>query len=189
MTPVSVALRVKFHPALPMVNFPTAAIIEGKPLNVNYFLNLLLRFLRVSLSWRGVLHIPPLTVEGGVGVVILSLIKEELIMATYVKNKLYMVALAELQPDPTQPRKFMDPLALEELTASVRQNGIIEPIICRQDPKTSLVYVVAGERRCAAARQAGLTHVPAVFIMGDNYAEIALVGNLLRQDLNPIKEA
>jgi ParB family chromosome partitioning protein len=115
--------------------------------------------------------------------------KEELIMATYVKNQLYMVPLAELQPDPTQPRKYMDPVALEELTASVRQHGIIEPVVCRQDPKTGLVYTVAGERRCAAARKAGLATVPAVFIDGANYAEIALVENLLRQDLNPVEEA
>jgi ParB family transcriptional regulator, chromosome partitioning protein len=110
-------------------------------------------------------------------------------MATYAPNQLHRVPLAELQPDPTQPRKYMDPQALEELTASVRQNGIIVPIVCRQDAKTGLIYVVAGERRCAAARLAGLTHVPAVFIEGDNYAEIALVENLLRQDLNPIEEA
>ena len=110
-------------------------------------------------------------------------------MATYEKNQLYMVPLAELQPDPTQPRKYIDPLALEELTASVRQMGIIEPVVCRQDPATSLVYNVAGERRCAAARLAGLTAVPAIFIDGGNYAEIALVENLLRQDLNPVEEA
>jgi ParB family chromosome partitioning protein len=110
-------------------------------------------------------------------------------MVTYAPNQLHSVPLAELQPDPTQPRKYMDPLALEELTASVGQIGIIEPIVCRQDPKTGLVYVVAGERRCAAARKAGLASVPAVFIDGDNYAEIALVENLLRQDLNPIEEA
>jgi ParB family transcriptional regulator, chromosome partitioning protein len=110
-------------------------------------------------------------------------------MATYAPNQLHRVPLAELQPDPTQPRKYMDPVTLEELTASVRQNGIIVPIVCRQDAKTGLVYVVAGERRCAAARKAGLTHLPAVFIEGDNYAEIALVENLLRQDLNPVEEA
>ena len=110
-------------------------------------------------------------------------------MATYVKNQLYMVPLAELQPDPTQPRKYIDPVALEELTASIRQVGIIEPVVCRQDPATSLVYTIAGERRCAAARLAGLTHVPAIFIDGENYAEIALVENLLRQDLNPVEEA
>ena len=110
-------------------------------------------------------------------------------MATYEKNQLYIVPLAEIQPDPAQPRKYMDPLALEELTASVKQMGIIEPVICRQDPATSLVYTVAGERRCAAARLAGLTEVPAIFIDGGNYAEIALVENLLRQDLNPVEEA
>src|SRR5512138_3327149 len=110
-------------------------------------------------------------------------------MATYEKNQLYQVPLAELQPDPTQPRKYMDPVALDELTASVTQMGIIEPIVCRQDPSTNLVYVVAGERRCAAARKASLPSVPAVFIDGSNYAEVALVENLLRQDLNPVEEA
>ncbi len=110
-------------------------------------------------------------------------------MATYVSNQLYQVPLAELQPDPTQPRKYMDPAALEEMTASIGQVGIIQSIVCRQDPTTGLVYVVTGERRCAAARKAGLPTVPAVFIDGANYAEIALVENLRRQDLNPVEEA
>jgi ParB family chromosome partitioning protein len=110
-------------------------------------------------------------------------------MAMYAPNQPHSVPLAELQPDPTQPRKYLDPLALEELTTSIGQVGIIEPIVCRQDPQTALVYVLTGERRCAAARKAGLASVPAVFIDGDNYAEIALVENLLRQDLNPIEEA
>jgi len=110
-------------------------------------------------------------------------------MATYLPNQLFQVPLAELQPDPAQPRKYMDPVALDEMTASVGQVGIIQPIVCRQDPATGLVYVVAGERRCAAARKAGLPTVPAVFIEGGNYAEIALVENLLRQDLNPVEEA
>ena len=79
--------------------------------------------------------------------------------------------------------------ALEELTVSVRQVGIIEPVVCRQDGATGLCYVVAGERRCAAARKAGLPTVPAVFTDGANCAEIALVENLLRQDLNPVEEA
>ena len=110
-------------------------------------------------------------------------------MASYLPNQLYQVPLAELQPDPAQPRKYMDPVALDEMTASVGQVGIIEPVVCRQDPATGLVYVVAGERRCAAARKAGLPTVPVVFIDGGNYAEIALVENLLRQDLNPVEEA
>jgi len=78
----------------------------------------------------------------------------------YAPNQLHQMPLAELQPDPTQPRKYMDPVALEELTASVSQMGIIQPVVCRQDPATGLVYVVAGERRCAAARKAGLSAVP-----------------------------
>jgi ParB family chromosome partitioning protein len=110
-------------------------------------------------------------------------------MTTYLPGQLYQVPLAELQPDPAQPRKYMDSVALDEMTASVGQVGIIEPVVCRQDPATGLVYVVAGERRCAAARKAGLPTVPAVFIDGGNYAEIALVENLLRQDLNPVEEA
>jgi ParB family chromosome partitioning protein len=110
-------------------------------------------------------------------------------MASYLPNQLYQVPLAELQTDPTQPRKYMDPAALEEMTASVSQMGIIEPVVCRQDAETGLCYVVAGERRCAAARKAGLATVPAVFIDSANYPEIALVENLIRQDLNPIEEA
>ena len=110
-------------------------------------------------------------------------------MATYEKNQFYQVPLAELQPDPAQPRKYIDPAALDELTASIGQMGIIEPVVCRQDPATGLVYVVAGERRCAAARKAGLAAVPCIFIDGANHAEIALVENLLRQDLNPVEAA
>jgi hypothetical protein len=63
-------------------------------------------------------------------------------MAPYAPNQLHSVPLAELQPDLMQPRKYLAPLALEELTASVGQVGIIEPIICRQDQATGLVYVV-----------------------------------------------
>ncbi len=59
-------------------------------------------------------------------------------MATYVPNQLYQVPLAELQPDPVQPRKYMDPVALEEMTASVSKMGIIEPVVCRQDGATGL---------------------------------------------------
>ena len=110
-------------------------------------------------------------------------------MTTYPPNQLHSVPLDEVQTDPKQIRKFFEPVALEELTASIRQVGVIEPIICRQAPQTGQVFVIAGQRRCAAARQAGLTSIPAVFVAGDNYDEIALVENLLRQDLNPVEEA
>lgn len=81
-------------------------------------------------------------------------------MATYLPHQLYQVPLAERQPDPAQPRKYMDPAALAEMTASVGQVGISEPVVCRQDAATGLCYVVAGERRCAAARKARLPAVP-----------------------------
>jgi len=105
----------------------------------------------------------------------------------YVRNHLYFVPLADLQPDPNQPRKYLDPTALEELTASVVQHGVLEPILFRQE--SGILYVVAGERRCAAARMTGLVSIPAVFVDSQNYAEISLVENLLRSDLTPVEEA
>ena len=107
----------------------------------------------------------------------------------YEKNKVYMVPLADIQDDPRQPRKYLDPVGMEEMTASVKQVGIIQPVICRQDPATYLVYNVAGRRRCAAARLAGLTEIPCLFIDGNNSDEIAVLENIQRQDLNPVEEA
>ena len=108
-------------------------------------------------------------------------------MENYVKGQLYNIALSDLHPDPNQPRKFMDSTALEELTASIKQHGVLEPILFRQDTD-GVLYIVAGERRFAAAQNAGLTTVPAIFIEG-NHAEISLVENLLRQDLAAVEEA
>ncbi|MCX5856123.1 MAG: ParB/RepB/Spo0J family partition protein [Deltaproteobacteria bacterium] len=106
---------------------------------------------------------------------------------SYVRNHLYFVPLADLQPDPNQPRKYLDSTALAELTASIVQHGVLEPILFRQE--SGLLYVVAGERRVAAARKAGLVSIPALFIDSQNYAEISLVENLLRSDLTAVEEA
>ena len=97
--------------------------------------------------------------------------------ATYEKGQLYQLPLADLLADPRQARKVIEAQALEELTASVSKVGVIQPIVFRVDPSGSSPMVVAGERRVAAARQAGLTEIPAIFIDG-NYSEIALVENL-----------
>ena len=110
-------------------------------------------------------------------------------MTKYLPNQLYQVPLAEIHPYPGQPRKYMDPKGIEGLTTSVRQVGVIQPIVCWQDPATSLVYDIDGERRCTAARLAGLTTIPAIFIEGTNGTEIALVENIAREDLNPVDEA
>lgn len=105
----------------------------------------------------------------------------------YEKGVLYSIPLSDLLADPGQPRKTLDPQALEELTASIARHGILEPVLFRQGAD-GLLYVVAGERRVAAARQAGLAQAPALLVDG-NDSEIALVENLLRQDLNPIEES
>jgi len=107
---------------------------------------------------------------------------------TYVRNQLYTLKLADLQPDPEQPRKYMDPEALQELTESVRQHNVLEPILFRKDPGGRLI-VVAGEMRCAAACAAGLATVPGIFIDSGNYREISLIENILRSNLTPVEEA
>jgi ParB family chromosome partitioning protein len=76
---------------------------------------------------------------------------------TNVQNRLYFVPLSDLQPDPNQPRIYLDSTALEELTASIVQHSVLEPILFRQE--SGLPYVVAGERRVAAARKAGLAAI------------------------------
>jgi ParB family transcriptional regulator, chromosome partitioning protein len=106
---------------------------------------------------------------------------------TYVPNQLYIIPLAEILPDPNQPRKYFDPAALDELTASIAQNNVMVPIFFRVE--TGLKYSVAGERRCAAARKAGLTTIPAIYIETPNYAAISLIENMVRADLTPVEEA
>ena len=112
----------------------------------------------------------------------------------YEKGKLYDLPLTDLNPDPNQPRKSMDPEALGELVASVKTHGIIQPLLFRTGGQISnlspqgTLTIVAGERRYKAAQQAGLTTVPAICVEG-NPSEIALVENMLRQDLTPVEEA
>lgn len=105
----------------------------------------------------------------------------------YERGKLYHLSLNDLLADPDQPRKVIDAHALEELTASIRKHGILEPILFRRHEDGSLV-IVAGERRIIAARKAGLSSAPALFIDG-NASEISLIENLLRQDLTAVEEA
>jgi ParB/RepB/Spo0J family partition protein len=65
---------------------------------------------------------------------------------TFVPGRLYEMPLADLQPDPNQPRKYLDPVALDELTESVKQQKVVSPILFRME--NGIAYVVAGERRC-----------------------------------------
>lgn len=112
---------------------------------------------------------------------------ERPMMTNYEKGNLYTLELTKILTDPNQPRKYIDPQALDELAASIATLGVLEPILFRQDEEGNL-FVVAGERRLEGAKKAGLANIPAIFVEG-NQAEIALVENLLRQDLTAVEEA
>jgi len=105
----------------------------------------------------------------------------------YVPGQLYLINLSELLPDPDQPRKYMDPAALTEMVDSIKEHGIIQPPTFRID--SGVKYIVTGERRCTAARMAGLTEIAALYTDNANYDEISLVENILRSDLTAVEEA
>jgi ParB family chromosome partitioning protein len=109
-------------------------------------------------------------------------------MTTYEKGKLYELPIIDLKPDPNQPRKSVDHQALEDLAASVKLKGIIQPILFRAAADDPYLLIVAGERRYKAAQMADLLIIPGICVEG-NAAEIALVENLQRQDLTCIEEA
>ena len=105
----------------------------------------------------------------------------------YEKGKLYHIAIANLQPDPDQPRKYFDEQALNELKASIEKHGVLEPVLIRKGANGDCL-LVSGERRYQAAKAAGWQTVPAVFTDGDP-REISIVENLLRENLTAIEEA
>jgi len=108
-------------------------------------------------------------------------------LSGYQDGSFYQVDLSQILPDPNQPRKFFDPDSLGELSESIKQKGVLQPIIIRKDVENR-IYLVAGERRYRAAKMAGLERIPAILTKGDAM-EIALIENLQREDLRPIEEA
>jgi ParB family chromosome partitioning protein len=97
--------------------------------------------------------------------------------------------IEEIVPNPSQPRKHFDESKLQELTESVREKGILEPLLVR---RTDQGYeLIVGERRWRAAQKAGLREVPVLVkeVEGREAFEISLIENLQREDLNPIEEA
>ena len=99
------------------------------------------------------------------------------------------IPLDRIQPNPKQPRKRFEPAALAELTESIKASGVIQPVVVRRIGDR--YELIAGERRWRAAQAAGLDRIPAVIREATNAEslEIALVENLLREDLNPIESA
>ncbi len=114
---------------------------------------------------------------------------EEKIVNETPKEEIVNINLDELRSNPYQPRKVFDPVALQELSDSIKQHGVFQPIIVK---KSIHGYeIIAGERRVKASRMAGLDTVPAIVREFDDteMMEIALLENLQREDLNPFEEA
>jgi len=105
------------------------------------------------------------------------------------RENIHQVSLASIVPSGLQPRKDFAPDALQELVDSIRQHGIIQPLIARQ--VGDRCELIAGERRWRAAQEVGLTEVPVIIRRANDLEvlEISLIENLQRADLNPIEEA
>ena len=102
------------------------------------------------------------------------------------------ISIKDITRNKLQPRKYFDKESLEELTNSIKKQGIIQPIVVRPDKSSVGKYeIIAGERRWLASQNAGLHEVPVVILNVDDVKslEFAIVENVQRQDLNPIEEA
>ncbi len=105
-------------------------------------------------------------------------------------GNIIMVRLSQVEPNADQPRQIFESGALDELAQSIKEHGVLQPIILR--PMENGGYqIVAGERRWRASRMAGLVEIPAIIKEADNRLtmELALIENLQRQDLNVLEEA
>ena len=106
------------------------------------------------------------------------------------ENKISTLKISLIDPKSDQPRKYFDKEALEELSESIRENGLLQPILVREYAE-GRYQIIAGERRFRACKLAGLTEIPAIVLDRDDKAaaQIALIENIQREDLNPLEEA
>ena len=126
-------------------------------------------------------------IKKGLGRGLSSLIGE-----TKVENQTNKLLLSEIIPNKYQPRKNFDEIELKDLTESIRERGVIQPIIVRRSKSENTKYeLIAGERRWLAAGKAGLHEIPVVVTEADDLKslEFAIVENVQRHDLNPLEEA
>ena len=114
---------------------------------------------------------------------------EKKIYESTPKEEIVEIDISELRPNPYQPRKEFDPEKLTELAVSIKEHGIIQPIIFKKSVKG--YEIIAGERRYRASKLAGLDKVPAIVrpFTDEQMAEISLLENIQRENLNPIEEA
>ncbi len=126
-------------------------------------------------------------IKKGLGRGLSSLIGE-----TKVEVKTNKLSLSDIVPNKFQPRKVFDEENLQDLTNSIKERGVIQPIIVRKSNSDDSKYeIIAGERRWLAARKAGLHDIPVVVTEADDLKslEFAIVENVQRHDLNPLEEA
>jgi ParB family chromosome partitioning protein len=126
-------------------------------------------------------------IKKGLGRGLSSLIGE-----TKVESRTNKLSLSEIVPNKFQPRKNFDEENLEDLTNSIKERGVIQPIIVRNSNSDNSKYeIIAGERRWLAAKKAGLHEIPVVVTEADDLKslEFAIVENVQRHDLNPLEEA
>ncbi len=101
------------------------------------------------------------------------------------------IPVEKILPNPRQPRSHFDPTALEELSTSIREHGVIQPLLVSRDETSGGYLLIAGERRWQAAKLAGLAEVPVIVRQTTDLErlELALIENVQRADLNPLEEA
>lgn len=115
-----------------------------------------------------------------------SRVKEE----EHSEDTVSRLKISMVDPKSDQPRKFFDKEALEQLASSILENGLLQPILVREYAE-GRYQIIAGERRFRASKLAGLTEIPAIILDRDDRkaAQIALIENIQREDLNPVEEA
>lgn len=110
--------------------------------------------------------------------------------ASSQESGIQTLRISEIEPKSDQPRKYFDTESLTQLSESIAQHGLIQPIVVRESGG-GFYQIIAGERRWRAAKMAGLTEIPAIIMQADalKAAELAIIENVQREDLNPYEEA
>lgn len=105
------------------------------------------------------------------------------------KNSVNLIPINMIKPNEKQPRKNFDAEKIEQLAESIREHGIVQPVVLKREDE--IYIIIAGERRWRAAKAAGIKEIPAVImdITDKEILEISLIENIQREDLNPIEEA
>lgn len=127
--------------------------------------------------------------SGGLGKGLSALIPNDNIEENINEKEVTSISINLIKPDKKQPRKNFDEQKILELSQSIKEHGVIQPIILRKEEGSYII--VAGERRWRAAKNIGLKEIPAVVkeLSTQQVLEISLIENIVREDLNPIEEA